>query len=77
MDAPAHAKEKRRPLHKRLGALLWQERRTCFWSAIAGVLCSVAAMILFQRKLLAIAVSLLAGLGHGCQAMLDDLKDLH
>jgi hypothetical protein len=77
MDEPAHAEGKRRPFHKRLAALLWRERRTCFWSAIAGVLLSIAAMILFQRKLLAIAIALLASLSHGCQAMLDDLKDLH
>ena len=57
--------------------MLWRERRTCFWSAIAGVLLGIAAMILLQRKLLAITIALLSGLAHGCQSMLDDLKELH
>jgi len=48
MDEPADAEQKRVPLHQRFGALLWRERRTCFWSAIAAVLLSVAAMILLR-----------------------------
>lgn len=77
MDQAAHAEQKREPLHKRVPALLWRERRTVFWSAMAGVLLSIAAAIWLRHKLLAIAIALLASLGHGCQATLDDLKDLH
>ena len=62
MDEPAHAEQKREPIRKRLVALLWRERRTCFWSAIAGVLLSVGAMIWFRQKLLAVAIALLASL---------------
>lgn len=77
MHEPADAEKKRVPLYKRLGALLWRERRTCLWSAIAGTLLSIVAVIWFRQKLLTLAVALLAGLGRGCQAMLDELKDLH
>jgi fatty acid desaturase len=76
MDEPANDGEKRVPLHKRFGSLLWRERRTCFWSAIAGTLLFIVAMIWFRQKLLAVAIGLLATLGHGCQAMPDDLKEL-
>jgi hypothetical protein len=77
MDEPANAEGKRESLYKRFAGLLWRERRTCFWSAIAGVLLTIAAAIWLRHKLLAIVIALLASLGHGCQAMLDDLKDLH
>lgn len=70
-------RQKREPLHKQVYALLWRERRTCFWSAIAGVLLGIAATIWLRHKLLVIAIALLASLGHGCQAVLGDLKDLH
>jgi hypothetical protein len=45
MDETEHSKSKREPLHKRLGALLRRERRTCYWSVIVGVLLSSAAAI--------------------------------
>jgi hypothetical protein len=77
MDEPADAGQKHVPLHKRFGALLWRERRTCFWSAIAAVLLSVAAMILLRRKLMALLIAALVSLARGCQGMLDGLKDLH
>ena len=77
MDEPDDAEQKRVPLHKRFGALLWRERRICLWSAIAGTLLSIVAVIWFCQKLLAIAIALPAGLGRGCHAMLDDLKELH
>lgn len=77
MDEPEHSKSNREPLYKRLGALLWRERRTCLWSAIAGALLGIMAVIWFRHKLQTLAFALLAGLSRGCQAMLDDLKDLH
>lgn len=77
MDEPEHSKPKREPLYKRLGALLWRERRTCLWSAIVGTLLGIVAVIWFRHKLLTLAIALLAGLSRGPQAMLDDLKELH
>jgi hypothetical protein len=77
MSESVHAEEKREPLHKRFAALLWRERRTCFWSAIAAVPLSVAVTIMLRRKLMALLVAALAGLAHGCQETLDGLKDLH
>jgi hypothetical protein len=40
-------------------------------------LLGIVAVIWFRHKLLTLAIALLAGLGRGCQAMLDDLKELH
>jgi len=77
MDEATHAGEKRASLHKRFAALLWRERRTCFWSAAAGVLLGVVAIILLRRKLMALLTAALVSLAHGCQGTLDDLKDLH
>jgi hypothetical protein len=36
MHEPADAEKKRVPLYKRLGALLWRERRTCFFVCAGG-----------------------------------------
>jgi hypothetical protein len=68
---------KRIPWFKRLGVWLWSERYTCFWSAAAGALLGFITMFLLRRKLLVIAVSLLAALGHGCQELRDGMNDLH
>lgn len=69
--------QKRVPLHKQVAIWLWHERYICFWSAIAGALLSVVAMILLRRKLLAITVSLLVAFCDGCQGFWDGMKELH
>jgi len=67
---------KRIPWFKRLGVWLWSERHTCFWSAAAGALLGFIAIFLLRRKLLFIAVSLLAALSRSCQEFRDGMNGL-
>jgi hypothetical protein len=77
MDERTHPEQKPAPFHERIGALLRRERRTFVWSVVAGVLLGATVVILLRRYLLALLIALLAGLGHGCREMLDNLRELH
>jgi hypothetical protein len=54
-----------------------RKKRFLFGSVIAALFLYGAVRIWFVWVMLGILIALVGAFGHGCQAMLDELKELH